>query len=92
MTEFKLIFVIINFIFMDETVNETAHTKARMTARMFLDKWYIERRINPGDTEDSEIKKKLLGKYVVIPNYPVGKQPALFELEREFLHDNDYMI
>jgi hypothetical protein len=63
-----------------------------MNAGLFLARKYGEMDMRTGDTEDLEIKKRTLKGLVWIPNYPAGKEPALWELEQQFLRDNGYNI
>ncbi|MCX6814476.1 MAG: hypothetical protein NTY20_02405 [Candidatus Aenigmarchaeota archaeon] len=64
----------------------------RKPANEFLAEFYKEMGIRPGDMEDLPGKQHALDGKVVVPYYPAGKKPALWQLELQLLRENGYMV
>lgn len=63
-------------------------------ANELLAEFYIEWGIRPSDMENPEAKLRAMKHHYgrTIPGYPVGKEPALWELEQQLLRDNGYSV
>ena len=64
-----------------------ATTDRKITAEEFLREFYGVRGIG-----DSNLREKLraMKEHAIIPNFPRGKTPTLYELETMYLRDHGY--